>query len=94
VTVWNNQSVVSQDPKTNPTNNQLPRITERLYSVPALAVILAPLSKDTIRRQFIDEPGVIVIQKRRKGTRIYRTLLVPESVLQRKLKQLTVGGAL
>jgi hypothetical protein len=66
---------------------------ERLYSVQNLAVILAPIKPDTIRRLFVDEPGVIVIQKKRKGTRTYRTILVPESVLSRKIQSMTNGGS-
>jgi hypothetical protein len=67
---------------------------ERLYSVPTLVERFKPLSSDTIRRLFVDEPGVIVIQKRRKGTRIYRTLLIPESVVDRVFARMTNGGSL
>lgn len=40
------------------------------------------LSADSIRRIFEREPGVLVLD-RSKGRRNYRTLRVPESVMQR-----------
>jgi hypothetical protein len=44
---------------------------------------------DTVRRLFINEPGVIVIRFPRKGRRLYRTLRVPLSVYQRVVTRLT-----
>ena len=42
----------------------------------------------TVRRLFLNEPGVIVICFPRKGKRMYRTLRIPESVFQRVLTRL------
>jgi hypothetical protein len=47
------------------------------------------LSADTIRRLFIDEPGVIVITKPKHRRRTYRVLRVPESVERRVFERLT-----
>jgi hypothetical protein len=100
VTVWNGKRsshISSQNLNTNPTNNQSSVTTsgvfplERRYFVPEVASILN-LSTDTVRNLFIDEPGVIIITKRRRGIRIYRTLLIPQSVLERKIKSMTVGA--
>jgi len=49
------------------------------------------LSADTIRRLFIDEPGVIVITKPKHRRRTYRVLRVPESVERRVFARLTNG---
>ena len=46
------------------------------------------VNEDTIRRLFLNEPGVIVICFPRKGKRVYRTLRIPESVFQRVLTRL------
>lgn len=47
------------------------------------------VNEDTVRRLFVNEPGVIVICFPRKGKRVYRTLRIPESVLRRVLTRLT-----
>lgn len=46
------------------------------------------LNKETVRRIFLNEPGVIVICCPRKGRRVYRTLRIPEHVFQRVLTRL------
>lgn len=43
---------------------------------------------DTIRRLFLNEPGVIVIAFPRKGRRTYRTLRIPEAVFRRVVTRL------
>ena len=43
---------------------------------------------DTIRRLFLNEPGVIVIAFPRKGRRTYRTLRIPEPVFRRVVTRL------
>lgn len=43
------------------------------------------VNDDTVRRMFLDEPGVIVLYRPRKGRRVYRTLRIPERVYQRVL---------
>ena len=55
---------------------------EKHYSVPELARAWN-FSQETIRRLFRDEPGVIVIHRPRRRTRIYITIRIPESVAQR-----------
>lgn len=46
------------------------------------------LNKETVRRIFMNEPGVIIISCPRKGRRVYRTLRIPEHVFQRVLARL------
>ena len=41
------------------------------------------LNEETVRRVFLNEPGVVVICFPRKGRRVYRTLRIPEAVLRR-----------
>jgi transcriptional regulator GlxA family with amidase domain len=49
------------------------------------------VNEDTVRRLFLDEPGVIVFCLPRKGRRQYRTVRVPEHVFQRVLARFTRG---
>ena len=46
------------------------------------------IKPDTVRRLFINEPGVIAIRFPRKGKRLYRTLRIPASVSQRVVTRL------
>ena len=46
------------------------------------------IKPDTVRRLFMNEPGVIVIWFPRKGKRAYRTLRIPVSVYQRVVTRL------
>jgi hypothetical protein len=41
------------------------------------------VSPDIVRRRFAKEPGVLVICNSRPGKRPYRTLRIPQSVLDR-----------
>ena len=41
------------------------------------------IKDDTVRRRFMNEPGVIVISFPHKGKRLYRTLRIPVSVYER-----------
>ncbi len=47
------------------------------------------LDESTVRRIFVDEPGVLIYgkEKRRDGRRDYVTLRIPESVVQRVHEQ-------
>ncbi len=64
-------------------------ITERHYTPEELAEIWN-LSTDTVRRIFENEPGVLVIERKRSGSRRrYRTLRIPESVALRVYRRLT-----
>ncbi len=59
-------------------------VFERHYTPKELAAVWR-LDETTIRRLFIDEPGVLKIGKsgRRDGKRDYLSLRIPESVAQR-----------
>lgn len=46
------------------------------------------VNEDTVRRLFVNEPGVVVICFPRKGKRVYRTIRIPESVFRRVVTRL------
>lgn len=65
---------------------------ERCYSPEQIAE-LWKLSADTVRRIFGPEPDVLVIERPLKyGRRRYRTLRIPESVVQRVYHRLLSKG--
>jgi hypothetical protein len=47
------------------------------------------VNAETVRRLFLNQPGVIVICCPRKGRRVYRTLRIPESVYARVVTRFT-----
>ncbi len=47
------------------------------------------VNEDTVRRLFLNEPGVVVICFPRKGKRVYRTVRIPEPVFQRVVMRLS-----
>jgi hypothetical protein len=47
------------------------------------------INEDTVRRLFLNEPGVVVICFPRKGKRVYRTVRIPEAVFQRVVTRLS-----
>jgi hypothetical protein len=55
---------------------------KRVYSPTEVAQMLR-VSVDTVRRRLAHEPGVIVIYIPKRGRRPYRTLRIPQSVLDR-----------
>ena len=59
---------------------------EKNYLVEEVATILRK-STDWVRREFRDYPGVIRSGKQRVGKRPYATHLIPESVLQRWIRE-------
>ena len=63
-------------------------IDERCLTVADVAERLS-VNCDTVRRLFMNEPGVIVIATPRKGRRVYRTLRIPVSVYARVVTRLT-----
>jgi predicted methyltransferase MtxX (methanogen marker protein 4) len=70
----------------------LPPHAVRHYTVKELAKIWN-LSDETVVKLFESEPGVIVISERRKGSisrRRYRTLRIPEFVVERVHRRLSV----
>ena len=48
--------------------------------------------EETVRRLFEDEPGVLVICRPRRGRRHYRTIRIPEPVVQRVVTRFTRAG--
>jgi hypothetical protein len=63
---------------------------QRHYSVQEVAV-LWQLSKDSVRRLFKNEPGVLAISPRqRRGKRAYVTLRIPSSVVERVHRRLSL----
>jgi hypothetical protein len=63
-------------------------VEEIYYTVTDVAGRLK-INEDTVRRLFLNEPGVLVICFPRRGRRVYRTLRIPETVLQRVVTRLT-----
>jgi hypothetical protein len=51
------------------------------------------LSTDTIRRRFMNEPGVLLIRTSAEGKRVYTTMRIPASVAQRVYARLTVRSS-
>ena len=67
-------------------------IIEVTYT-PAQLAGMRQLSVDTIRSLFEKEPGVMLLQRPRRGVRRYRTLRIPASVAERVFRRLTVPAA-
>lgn len=63
--------------------------SEEFYTVGDLAELLK-VSESTVRRMFVDEPGVVRIGRAsaRSGKREYLTLRIPKSVAMRVLRDL------
>jgi hypothetical protein len=66
------------------------RFKERHYTPQELAA-LWKFDQSTIRRMFIDEPGVLIFgkERRRDGRRDYVTLRIPESVAKKVYERST-----
>ena len=64
------------------------QVDEAFYTIVEVAERLK-VNEDTVRRLFLNEPGVVVICFPRKGKRVYRTLRIPESVFRRVVTRLT-----
>jgi len=63
--------------------NRSAAFAERHFSVQEIAVMWS-LGNDAVRDLFMREPGVLVIgHDASRGKRAYRTLRIPESVVQR-----------
>lgn len=65
--------------------------TERHYSVQELAAAWH-VSADTIRRLFIDEPGVLNFAKPKPRKRIYQPIRIPQGVADRVHQRLRERG--
>jgi hypothetical protein len=57
-------------------------MNERHYSISELAEIWN-LSRDSINRLLLKEPGVLIFKNPRRGHRTYRTIRIPHSVAER-----------
>lgn len=66
-------------------------MNEQFRTVAEVAQMLG-VSKDTVRRLFADEPGVIDLGRREstRGKRRYRVLRIPSSVVNRVLNNRSV----
>jgi hypothetical protein len=63
---------------------------ERHYTVDDVAEMWK-LSRDSVRRLFRDEPGVLAISPRqRRGKRAYVTLRIPASVVERVYRRISL----
>jgi hypothetical protein len=62
---------------------------EQHFSIKQLADMWN-LSQDSVRRLFLHEPGVVVLQRKRPYRRSYRTLRIPESVAMRVYRRSTI----
>jgi hypothetical protein len=77
----------SERDATVPSTGGISPAIERHYTVAEVA-ILWNLSRDTIRRLFQSEPGVVILTTAtRRVKRRYKTLRIPESVLLRVHRQ-------
>jgi hypothetical protein len=71
-------------------NHFAPIIEDAYYSVGEIAA-LWKLSHDSVRRLFRYEPGVLAISLRqRRGKRAYVTLRIPQSVLERVHRKISL----
>jgi DNA-binding transcriptional regulator LsrR (DeoR family) len=67
-------------------------MNEQYLTVAEVAKML-DVSRDTVRRMFAKEPGVINLgPQRRRASRRYRILRIPRSVLERVLAGRAVEG--
>ncbi len=72
-----------------PSSVTVPPYAERHFSVAQIAATWS-LSQDATRKIFQDEPGVLVLgDEGSRQRRRYRTLRIPESVLQRVHRRLS-----
>lgn len=69
-----------------------PAVAEPVYTSAEVAAMWK-LSVDTIRSLFEHEPDVVIVQRRRRGFRRYRTFRIPASVAERVFRRLTVPAA-
>lgn len=50
------------------------------------------MSKDFVRRLFLNEPGVAIFCNPRPGRRVYRTLRIPASVASRVYNRISIAS--
>jgi len=61
----------------------------KMYTVTEVADFLG-FSTDTVRRLFVDEPGVLILKSQRGGC-IYKTMRIPGYVVLRVRQRLSVA---
>lgn len=74
-----------QAPSSGPLNSHHP---DGFLTVVEVAERLK-INDETVRRLFLNEPGVVIICFPRKGKRVYRTVRIPEAVFQRVVTRLS-----
>ena len=74
-----------QAPPSGPSNSHPP---DGFLTVVDVAERLK-INEETVRRLFLNEPGVVIICFPRKGKRVYRTVRIPEAVFQRVVTRLS-----
>jgi hypothetical protein len=74
-----------------PHNRHNRNMNEQFRTVAEVAEMLG-VSRDTVRRMFADEPGVIDLGRRNntKGKRRYRVLRIPSAVVDRVLNRMSM----
>ena len=71
-------------------NNSRPTSAELHFTVDEIAQVWK-LSRDSVRRLFRNEPGVLAVSPRqRRGKRAYLTLRIPSSVVERVHRKLSL----
>jgi hypothetical protein len=63
-------------------------VPQTVFTVAEVAELLK-VNTETVRRLFLDEPGVILISFPRRGKRVYRTVRIPEDVLRRVITRVS-----
>lgn len=80
------ESLVKATITNDPAGKQ--RGIDEVFLTPAEVGERLKIDDRTVRRLFLNEPGVIIICFPRKGKRVYRTLRIPESVFNRVVTRL------
>ncbi len=62
-----------------------------LYLTVAEVAERLKVNEETVRRLFLNEPGVVILCFPRKGRRTYRTLRIPDPVFRRVLTRFTTS---
>jgi hypothetical protein len=75
---------------TNRTTGEVPRFAAQHFTVKEISAMWK-LSEDAVRKIFEEEPGVLVLaeEKPNRHKRRYRTLRIPESVLERVYRRMS-----
>ena len=64
---------------------------ERWYT-PKEVAFLWNMSAESVRRLFLNEPGTVIVRIQRTGRRRYRTMRIPQDVLERVRRRMTVAA--